>query len=208
MRSVTKTPSQSHIRAVRQRRAKSREGAVLTDRLLNDLRIMQKIGEGGTAIVYAAEDKEKRKVAVKIALSRNYNDVLDNEKEKLGQIDHSAILKTISSGTFYGKTYLVTEYLEGQSLSHELRKPGLIPWKKAKKILLQLCDALHEVHKRGMAHRDVTPGNIQLLPDGSIKLLDFGLARGFDKCFPKKEGTIEGSPKYLAPEPPLTTFES
>jgi len=200
MRSVTKTPSHSHVRAVRKKRAKPRESAVLTDRVIDGFTLKEKIGEGGTAVVYAAEDREKRRFAVKIALSKKFNGILDNESERLGQLDHPAILKGISSGTTYGRSYIATEYLEGQSLAHEMGKPGIIPWEKAKKIVMRLCDALHELHRKGLAHRDVTPGNIHLLPDGSIKLLDFGLTQEFDQCFPQKPGSIEGSPKYMAPE--------
>ena len=203
MRSITRTPSQSHIRTARKNRAHKRPKAVLLDRLIGDYRTTGVLGEGGTATVYAAEDK-KGKVAIKLANTKNDNASLTNENEKLQAVDHPYVLKPIATGTFYGRTYLVTEHVEGENLSTVMDETtGVMPWERAKAILLDLCDALHELHKRGIAHRDVTPGNVLLSPDGLLKLIDFGLAAYFDKCTPKGTGldrSVEGTPKYLAPE--------
>lgn len=196
MRSVTKTPSPSHTRAVK--RAKPFRDPVLVDEMISGCRILARIGEGGTADVYVAET-EKRKVAIKLAKTKLHNRFIENEKQKLESFDHPAVLKPIASGTFYGRTYMVTEHVEGENLSTAMGKTGIMPWERARKILLDLCDALHELHKRGIVHRDVKPGNILLSSDGSLKLIDFGLAEYSDKCLPR-EKIVEGTPKYIAPE--------
>ena len=139
------------------------------------------LGSGGMGEVYKAVDPVlQRTVAVKTvrpdisnpaALDRMYR-----EAQACGRLQHSNIVTVYEAGTAEGVVFIAMEYLKGESLSQALARRQLRFATKIK-ILIDILEALAYAHREGVIHRDIKPGNVHLLPDGSVKLLDFGLAR-------------------------------
>ncbi len=172
--------------------------------------LVGKLGSGGTADVYLAVDaRSGREVALKLAADgaerelAKMNSFISNEASALFGFDSQAIVRCISSGEFRGRGYIALELLEGESLDRKMESGEPLPWGMSAKILVKVCDALSEVHGKGIVHRDIKPANVFITADGDVKLIDFGLAAA--------EGTVEeaglviGTPSYLAPE---SIFES
>jgi serine/threonine protein kinase len=165
--------------------------------------VIKEVGHGGMGVVYEASDpKDSRTVAIKMiqsyaALDWRGRIGLVREARIAGQLCHPNIIKVYDIGQHKGWLYLVMEYLQGASLDRVIRSGDELPIQRKLQILIQLCDALNYAHTFGVVHRDVKPGNIFILSDGTVKVLDFGLAtqvavhddRGFT-------GTIP----YMSPE--------
>ena len=136
------------------------------------------LGEGGMGVVYRAQDTLiEREVAIKVA-SSNYIGTegrarLIVEARAAGALSHPNIVTIFDVGEANGQTFIVMEFVEGQTLadhsSHSLVE--------TLKITRQICAALNHAHEKGIIHRDLKPENVMLLPDGALKLMDFGLAR-------------------------------
>jgi serine/threonine-protein kinase len=114
------------------------------------------------------------------------------------RLDHPGLLKYVSiDEEAKSRPYLVAEYLEGQSLQDEPRRPGASAEKRALEYGAELCDALDYLHRQHIVHADVKPGNIVRCLDGSLRIIDFGIARFLATGgFPAHVGT----PEYMAPE--------
>src|SRR6516164_3747274 len=137
--------------------------------------ILAPIGAGGMGEVYRARDtKLKRDVAIKVlpeAFAQDPDRMVrfQREAELLGSLNHPNIAH------IYGieERALVMELVEGES------PKGPMPFAEAWKIALQIAEALSYAHEKGVVHRDLKPANIKVTPDGTVKLLDFGLAKAF-----------------------------
>ncbi|MFH0884219.1 MAG: serine/threonine-protein kinase [Candidatus Micrarchaeota archaeon] len=181
-------------------------GAVIHSRY----EILGKIGQGGMARIYLANDrKTSSRVAVKI-LSDNpeRNEELTErlliEAKAAATINHPNVIKIIDIGTYKDKTFCVMEYLEGRDLASQLAMKEAMKWERAKRILAQICDALEAAHEKGVIHRDMKPENVMLIgPTGAehVKVLDFGLAKltGNSERL-TRENIVLGTPTYMAPE--------
>jgi PAS domain S-box-containing protein len=170
-------------------------------------------GRGGMGIVYEAEHlRIGRRCAVKIIHQEYHADVkmrmrLFREMQAASRIRHPNIVEIIDFGEndFVG-TYMVMEYLEGQSLSACIREQKHLFHSLACKIAIQLTAALAAIHAQGLIHRDLKPSNIYLLSTGQIKVLDFGLVKPFAEEAAKDFVTITtgsitfGTPWYMSPE--------
>jgi serine/threonine protein kinase len=148
---------------------------------LGPYEILGLIGKGGMGEVYRAHDpRTGRDVAVKISAER-FNERFDREVRAVAALNHPNIC------TLYdvGPNYLVMEFIEGES------PKGPMPLEEALQFAGQIAAALAEAHEKGITHRDLKPGNIKIKPDGTVKVLDFGLA----KITPAESGaTSENSP--------------
>ncbi len=121
------------------------------------------------------------------------------EAEIMQGIDHNNIVKIFDSGMHKGKTpYILMEYVSGTPLTNYIKKNELTLEEKFL-IIAQLASALHEVHQKGVLHRDLKPGNIIINQDKEPKLLDFGIARIEDSSL-TMEYEVLGSPAYMSPE--------
>ena len=153
--------------------------------LLGPYRIDSKLGEGGMGEVYRARDTRlKRDVAVKV-LPRTFADDVDRrarfrrEAELLATLNHPHIAAVYGLEEADGVTALVLELVEGPTLADRLTE-GPVPIEEVLPIARQIAEALEAAHARGIIHRDLKPANIKLRPDGTVKILDFGLAKSLD----------------------------
>jgi serine/threonine protein kinase len=172
--------------------------------------IIARIGSGGMARIYLAEDAVMReRVAVKIMSesTKGGDDRAERffrEARAAARIDHPNIIAIKNIGTYGSNIFCVMEYLEGFDLSTLLVNSEGIPWPRAAGILSQVCDALEAAHQAGIIHRDIKPENVMIVPDEAgerIKVLDFGLARmmdGSDKL--TKDELVLGTLTYISPE--------
>ncbi len=181
--------------------------------------LLEKIGEGGNAIVWRAQDREMRtKVAIKILRSAD-PDVqarFAQEVLVLANLRHANVVRALARGvTSRGAPYVVLELVPGQSLRARLAAGGPLPWREVVAIGVQLAGALSALNAGGVVHRDLKPDNIMLTPDGNggqtAKLIDFGVARLADDwevgaCItptPRRRtnlGVAVGTPGYMPPE--------
>ncbi|MDQ7050803.1 MAG: serine/threonine-protein kinase [Enterobacterales bacterium] len=163
--------------------------------------ILDLLGVGGMGIVYLAEDPDiGRKVAIKVLHASENNLALDrfkNEARTIGELSHPNIVMLLEYGVEDNRPYLVMEYLPGISLEDWIDTPHTLA--EHKKVLIGLCQALRYAHEKNILHRDLKLGNVQVLPSGESKLLDFGIARSQDVHL-TTTGFFVGTPKYLAPE--------
>jgi eukaryotic-like serine/threonine-protein kinase len=162
------------------------------------------IGAGGMGRVYRATDvRLGRDVAIKVAGER-FSERFEREARAIAQLNHANIC------TLYdvGPNYLVMELIEGPTLGERI-KQGAIPVGEALAIAKQIADALEAAHEKGIVHRDLKPGNIKIRPDGSVKVLDFGLAKAGEAAEVTSDsstmtmtnpGTVMGTPGYMPPE--------
>src|SRR6202451_1582353 len=134
--------------------------------------IVSSIGKGGMGEVWKARDPQLgRDVAIK-ASAQQFNDRFEREARAIAALNHPNVC------TLYhiGPNYLVMEYIEGPTLAERI-KEGPIPLEEALGIARQIADALEAAHEKRIIHRDLKPANIKIRPDGSVKVLDFGLAK-------------------------------
>jgi len=148
---------------------------------LGNYEILALLGAGGMGEVYRARDTRlQRMVAIKILPSHlsgsaEAKERLQREARTISSLNHPNICHLYDIGQKDDTTYLVMEYLEGETLADRLRK-GPLPLEQALRIGSQICLGLEKAHFSGVVHRDLKPGNIMLTKTGA-KLLDFGLAK-------------------------------
>ena len=170
-------------------------------------RINARIGHGGMAEVYEATDIiNKRKVAIKMIREDVMVNPINlrrfqNEATIASSLSHPNIVKVFNHGTIEGRPYIANEYVKGQTMKEMLDFRASIPVAEAVGYMLQLTSALFYAHQHNIIHRDIKPQNIYVMPDGTIKLGDFGIAQadGIDDGL-TKPSEIVGSVHYLAPE--------
>jgi len=162
------------------------------------------LGAGGMGEVYKAIDPTlRRMVAVKTVrpdiTSPDYLSRLLREAQACASLAHPNIVTVYEAGEIDGAVYMVMEYLEGEDLGQVLHR-GALTFEERIRTLMQILDALEHAHRKGVIHRDIKPSNIRRLPDGTIKLVDFGLARMTKAETLTATGTIMGTPHYASPE--------
>lgn len=170
-------------------------------------RLLEPLGRGGMGDLYLAEHRVlKRRVAVKLIRQKrleNLRAVERFQKEILaaGKLVHPNIVTATDAGSFDGTPYLVMELLLGQTLGAYTRLSGgkLRP-KEAREILLSVARALRFAHEQGFVHCDVKPSNLWRTDDGTIKVLDFGLAHSMEELDAGETHVLAGTPDFLPPE--------
>ncbi len=168
--------------------------------------LLELIGVGGMADIYRARDiQEDRIVAVKIlktefAGSDEFLRRFRNESKAIALLSHPNIVKIYDVGFTEKVQFIVMEYVDGITLTDYIEQQGVLKWRDALHFTVQVLKALQHAHDRGIVHRDVKSSNIMLLRDGTIKVMDFGIAR-FNRENNKtvSEKTI-GSVHYISPE--------
>ena len=122
------------------------------------------------------------------------------EARAAGNLSHPGIVTIFDFGEDNGRYFIAMEYLEGETLKSRISRTGPLPTDEAIRILSALCDAVEYAHARQIVHRDIKPDNIHILPDGSVKITDFGIARMLGEQTITVAGQVFGTPSYMAPE--------
>jgi beta-lactam-binding protein with PASTA domain/predicted Ser/Thr protein kinase len=182
----------------------------VTDPLIDALfdgryRILRKLGAGGMANVYLAEDQELgRRVAIKILNDRHANDEqfverFRREAKNAAALSHPNIVSIYDRGEAEGTYYIAMEYLDGRSLKELIVSRGPAPVKVALEYARQILSALRFAHRHGIVHRDIKPHNVLVDGEGRVKVTDFGIARAGASQM-TEAGSIVGTAQYLSPE--------
>ena len=166
------------------------------------------LGRGGMGQVYRARDLQADAPrALKLLLPSDEDDAertsrFRREIAVLSKIRHPAVLRIHAWGRRGAELYFVSELVEGTDLKAEIQKSGAWAADRAAGLCATVAEALAAAHAQGVVHRDVKPSNIMLAADGSVKLVDFGLARGvgIDMATLTRTGMIVGTPAYMSPE--------
>jgi len=177
-------------------------GKILGDRY----ELMEKIGEGGMAVVYKARCRVlDRIVAIKLLKTEYANDNNFVEKFKIeaqaaARLSHPNIVNIFDVGQEQDVYYIVMEYVEGRTLKEIIHEESPLPVDTAVNIAIMICDGIHHAHERGIIHRDIKPHNILVTRDGMVKVADFGIAQAITKKTITYGGKIIGSVHYISPE--------
>jgi eukaryotic-like serine/threonine-protein kinase len=167
--------------------------------------VLRKLGAGGMANVYLAEDQELgRRVAIKILNERHANDEqfverFRREAKNAAGLSHPSIVSIYDRGEAEGTYYIAMEYLEGRSLKELIVSRGPAPVNLAIDYARQILQALRFAHMKGIVHRDIKPHNVLVDGDGRLKVTDFGIARAGTSQM-TEVGSIVGTAQYLSPE--------
>jgi len=173
--------------------------------------IRQQLGAGGMGVVYRAFDRElKEPVAIKTLKPELLGDsnLLERFKQEIRlarRISHPNVVRTHDLGEADGTYFITMEFVEGTSLDELLKRRGSLPLDVTLTIGRQLCRALEVAHAQGVVHRDIKPQNLVVDAKGFLKVMDFGIARLVEGRQPPgegltAEGSIIGTPEYMAPE--------
>jgi beta-lactam-binding protein with PASTA domain len=168
-------------------------------------RIMRKLGAGGMANVYLAEDQELgRRVAIKILNDRHAGDDqfierFRREAKNAAGLSHPNIVSIYDRGEAEGTYYIAMEYLDGRTLKELIVGRGPAPIKTTIEYARQVLAAIGHAHRNGIVHRDIKPHNVVVDPDGRLKVTDFGIARSGASQM-TEVGSIIGTAQYLSPE--------
>ncbi|MBI2930392.1 MAG: serine/threonine protein kinase [Planctomycetes bacterium] len=182
--------------------------AGLSDEPIPGYRILRKIGVGGTAIVFEAEDRRhgNRKAAVKVMQPGMTHDekavaAFLREAQLLCAFEHPNLVKGYEQGRLGPLVYLVLEYLDGESVEDVLERDKRLSEARALEIILEAAKAIDYMQARGIVHRDIKPGNIMVCRNGRIKLCDLGFALEIGSISAEEEGkTTSGTVQYMSPE--------
>lgn len=178
----------------------------LVGRTVSHFRIVEPVARGGMGVVYRAEDLELgRTVALKVPLATRYagpsaRDRFRQEARAAGALDHPNLCPVFETGeTADGDLFYTMPFYDGETLKARLAREGSLPFAQALEVATQLARGLGAAHLAGIVHRDLKPANVMLLPDGTAKILDFGLAKERDLTLTGSWARL-GTVSYMAPE--------
>ncbi len=179
---------------------------------ISQFRIESELGRGGMGVVYLAHDtKLDRPVAIKnlppeMVANPDVRSRFSREARILASLNHpniATIYEELEEGK--GASYLILEYVPGDTLSERI-VPGGLKLEETLSVALQIAEAVAAAHEKGIIHRDLKPGNIKITPEGKVKVLDFGIARTVSsepiaqRSTVTEPGRIIGTPTYMSPE--------
>ncbi len=174
--------------------------------LNNRYEILEKIGNGGMAIVYKAKCHVlNRFVAIKILKDEFTTDSefikkFNSEAQSAASLTHSNIVSIYDVGNEDNLYYIVMELIKGKTLKEIIIEDGILSWKWSVSIAIQIASALETAHKNNIIHRDIKPHNIIITEDGIAKVTDFGIAKAVSNSTITAFGTTIGSVHYFSPE--------
>ncbi|MGB7062672.1 MAG: FlgO family outer membrane protein [Candidatus Zixiibacteriota bacterium] len=172
---------------------------------ISHYRILEKLGEGGMGVVYKAQDtKLDRMVAIKFLPQHLTTESVEKERfvheaKAASALNHTNVTTIYEIDEFEGKTFIVMEYCEGETLRQVIQKETL-SIKKVLDIAVQICEGLTIAHEKGIVHRDIKSDNIMLTPRGQVKIMDFGLAKLKGATKLTQSRSTLGTASYMSPE--------
>lgn len=175
-------------------------------RLGDRYRLVDRIGAGGMGEVWRGVDEVLgRPVAVKAMLPAVVGDPgfarrFLAEATAMARVNHPAVASIHDYGRSHDVTYLVMEFVEGESLAQALARSGRLSPGTTMRVIAQAADGLQAIHEQGIVHRDIKPANLLIRRDGAVLITDFGIARHDDASRLTASGAILGTPSYLSPE--------
>jgi serine/threonine-protein kinase len=168
--------------------------------------ILDRVGKGGMGVLYRGVDPVlDREVAIKVMLVDFSNDTEQmrprfyREAQAAARLQHSNIVTIFEFAEDHNTPYIVMEFLKGTPLDTRMAAPIPLTLDDKLNVVAQLCSALQYAHAQGVVHRDIKPANLFMLPDGTVKLLDFGVAKLTSSTL-TKQGDVIGSVSYMSPE--------
>jgi serine/threonine-protein kinase len=167
--------------------------------------ILGLVGRGGMGVLYRGHDPSlERDVAVKMmhidfTHDNSARERFQREARAVARLQHRNIVTIHELGEVDGTPFIVMELLGGRDLDQMLKARARLTLAQKLDIVQQLCEGLAYAHEQGIVHRDIKPGNVRVLDDGTVKILDFGIAR-FTTSSLTQSGTVMGTPSYMAPE--------
>ncbi|EET86940.1 serine/threonine protein kinase [Clostridium carboxidivorans P7] len=178
----------------------------------NRYELLEKIGEGGMALVYKAKcHLLNRYVAVKI-LKEQYSDDKEfvekfkREATAVASLSDNNIVNIYDVGTQGDINYIVMEYVNGKTLKQIIREQGKIPTAKTANLAIQIARALDCAHRNNIIHRDIKPQNILVTNEGVVKVTDFGIAKASNSVTITNSSKVMGSAHYFSPEQARGSF--
>ena len=171
----------------------------------NRYEILEIIGNGGMAVVYKARcHRLNRLVAIKIlkdefARDEEFRRRFHAEGEAVAMLSHPNIVQVYDVSSTDKANFIVMELIDGISLKQYMEKKGTLNWKETLHFALQIAKGLEHAHSRGIVHRDIKPHNVMVLKNGSVKVMDFGIARVMSKSNTLTKEAL-GSVHYISPE--------
>jgi eukaryotic-like serine/threonine-protein kinase len=188
--------------------AEASRSADLIGKKLGAYQITELLGRGGMGEVYVAKDTRlPRQVAIKLLLPAIRQDHkrlqrFATEVTSASTLNHPNVVTILDLGTFQSAPYIVTEFVDGQTLRKRLEQSP-IPLTEALEIAVQVAAALAAAHTAGIIHRDIKPENVMIRRDRLVKVLDFGLAKLLEREAPwtpdTDSGHVIGTPHYMGP---------
>lgn len=169
-------------------------------------KIIERIGGGGMALVYKAQDiLLNRNVAIKVLRQQFVHDEefirrFRREAQSAASLSHSNVVSIYDVGQEEDVHYIVMEYIEGQNLNEIIKERAPLQVEEAVRIATQICDALGHAHHNQIIHRDIKPHNILIGRNGRVKVTDFGIARAVTSTTITQTGSVVGSVHYFSPE--------
>jgi serine/threonine protein kinase len=190
----------------------------MTNSKLGHYEIKSELGSGGMGVVYRARDEKlDRQVALKMVRDdlredRELMARFQREARTLASLNHPHIASIHGIEELGGKTFLVLELVEGETLAERLKRKAM-PMREALQVCRQIAEAIEAAHQRQIIHRDLKPANIKFTAEGAVKVLDFGLAKSLRRSTSTEEdvtqtvsvaatqpGMIVGTAPYMSPE--------
>ncbi len=168
--------------------------------------LFKKLGEGGLAEVYQAQDMSLgRMVAVKVLREQFTRDAtflvnFHREAQSAAKLNNAYIVAVYDFGQYQNRPYIVMEWIHGSDLRTRLNEQGALPVEQAVEFAIQICSAVGTAHRAGLVHGDLKPGNILITAANQAKVTDFGLARALGESSMDADEVVWGTPAYFAPE--------
>src|SRR5262249_10878924 len=168
--------------------------------------VEKELGSGAMGAVYRGRyTKTGQRVAIKAMLpgmgdNENAQKRFKHEAEILKKCNHPNIVRFLHAGKFQGSFYYAMEYIEGESLDRVMARRGRMTWEEVVALGQQLCAALQHAHMEGVVHRDLKPSNLMVLPNGTLKLTDFGIAKDPSLTQLTSANCTVGTASYMSPE--------
>ena len=173
--------------------------------------VLERVGAGGMGVVYKAEDTHLHRIVALKFLPESETASDQNRARLAREARSAATLSHPNIATIYDydevddeathtrRAFIAMEYVDGEPLTARIGR-GPMPFDQVRSILIQIADALQSAHAHGIIHRDIKPANILCAPNGTVKLLDFGIARRLDETRLTAAGEVAGSAAYMSPE--------